>query len=325
MKVLITGITGLLGHQVGRSCHETGHTVVGLYRRSEMNLNLDYPIEWRYQDLRDEFFEEDLLDEIDAVIHCAADTRMGSGINQNQDALNVFAVAKLVDLGVTQKLSRFILISSSNTFEIGTKEKPGNEKSPLERSEKLFNYANSKIAAEMICRHAAKERGLHTVILNPTFMIGPSDSPSISSNKLIHYILRNKTIPKLNGSKNFVDLRDVSDACVAALSKGRRGENYILSNQLVTFEDLVNRVKSLQGTTATMIPIPDGLVKISGRVSSFFESAFRKPFNFNYKTAQLLLSTPYFSNAKAKKHLGFNPRPIDDTLKELVEEYKGRQ
>ncbi len=321
MRVLITGITGLLGGYIAKACYEEGHTIIGLHRRKNPNFNFNFPIEWRFQDLKDEIFNPNILDTIDAIIHCAADTRMGSSINQEQDLINIFAVAKLVDLACANEISRFILISSSNTFQVGTKQNPGTEKTPLLRNKQLFNYANSKIAAEMICRHAAKEQKLNTIILNPTFMIGGLKL-NVSSNKLIHYILKNQLLIKFNGAKNFVDIKDVAQAAVTALSKGRSGENYLLSNQLLSFAELIQKIKNLQGKEARIISIPNGVIKLAGSFLSFIEAAFRKPINFNRKTADLLLSEPYFTNVKAKEELDFNPRPLDDTLKDMVTVYE---
>ena len=76
MKILITGITGLLGNNTARILQSQGHSLRGLTRSAQKSA--------AFEGLDVEIIEGDILDPSDvlramkgceAVVHCAAETR----------------------------------------------------------------------------------------------------------------------------------------------------------------------------------------------------------------------------------------------------------
>ena len=108
MKVLITGITGLLGSIVAADVHAAGHEVIGVSRSNSKDM-FDFPVEIKVQDLADLPLSKTLLDHIDILIHCAANTNMGSLEDKEQSKINEGSVQELVSLAIAAKVKRFIL------------------------------------------------------------------------------------------------------------------------------------------------------------------------------------------------------------------------
>lgn len=316
MKVLITGITGLLGSLVAVAIYKAGHQVIGVSRRSSTSM-FDFPVEMKALDLTKLPLNESLLDNIDVVIHCAADTSMGSLPNQMQSKLNEASVQNLVDLAIRSKIQRFILVSSANTIVPGTKSKPGIESNKMQISTSNLNYVNSKIKAEAIVLEGVKKKGLKGIILNPTFILSPQNRKQ-SSNKLLNYGLNNSILFCPTGGKNFVDGRDVSHAIVSAIDKGQIGENYIISNKNYTYKEFFQLIVNEQNRKAKFLTIPAWTLRSFGRISSMVERLFRRPANFNRHSAQFLNSNHFYDHSKASNHLGYAPRPIVETIKEKI-------
>lgn len=139
MRVLVTGINGLLGKDIGNifSQNKT-YEVYGLGRAKCLNEKINY----RRVDLTD--FNElgNILDEIrpDIIIHCAAYTKLDD-CEKNQD------YARLMNIEVTEYLAgradRFVYISSDAVFS-GHK---GNYKED-EVSDAVNYYGYTKYAGE---------------------------------------------------------------------------------------------------------------------------------------------------------------------------------
>ena len=313
MKVLITGISGLLGSRVARDAYEAGYEIVGVSRNIS-NLKFEFPVKTKIQDLTDDTLRDDLLAGIDIVIRCAADTHMGSFHNPNQNLLNTKSVKNLIDSSIKFNVKRFILVSSANTCIPGVKNRPGTEENKLEVSSANLNYINSKIKAERIVLSAFQNNKLDVIIINPTFILNPLIDNQ-SSNKLLDYCLRNSILFYPRGGKNVVDARDVSKAIIVAINNGEVGGNYILSNKNYTYKEFFKLVLKEQKRRAILIPLPASLLLLFGGILTMIEYVTRTPINFNLNSAKLLNSNHYYDYSKAAKHLKFKPRDIHDTIK----------
>lgn len=317
MKVLITGISGLLGSMVARYAHMKGYEVVGVSRNNS-KLKFEFPVKIETLDLTESPLKNSLLFDIDIVIHCAANTSMGTLNNVEQNKLNTDSFQELIDLSIKAKVNRFILVSTANTCVPGNFQRPGNELNKMKISSSNLNYINTKIKAEHILQNAIQNFGLNGIIVNPTFILNPIGNFK-SSNKLLHYCLSKSILFYPKGGKNIVDARDVSEAIIATIKNGQVGENYILSNKNYTYKEFYKLVLKEQKRKAILIPLPAWLLLLTGGLSSLVERMFRKPLNFNLSSAKLLNSNHFYSHSKASEHLNYNPRPLHQTIKTKIQ------
>ena len=316
MKVLITGISGLLGKIVARDIYMAGYEVIGISRNKE-KLKFDFPVNIEVLDLTQNPPSESLLSNIDIVIHCAANTQMGSFRNSYQDDLNTKAVKELIEVAIKVKVQKFIFVSTANTCLPGNKYNPGNETNSLKHSSSNLNYINTKIKAEHIVQSAVK-KGLNGIIINPTFIINPLGNAK-SSNRLLDYCLKKSILFYPPGGKNIVDARDVSKAIINAIANGIVGEKYIISNENYTYKEFFKLVLMEQKRRAILIPIPSSLLLFMGGFATLIEYLIKKPLNFNLNSAKILNSNHYYDYSKAAQDLDFNPRNIQDTITTKLE------
>ena len=93
------------------------------------------------------------------------------------------------------------------------------------------------------------ERGLDTVIVYPTGIIGPHDTRGSLFGRLVRYVAKpwRKSMPLMRCGYDFVDVRDVARGLVAAWENGTAGEEYILSGSDVQLADAVRMMAPLVG------------------------------------------------------------------------------
>ena len=142
MKILVTGVSGQLGHDLAEELRSHGHEVIGVSSR-EMDL-LDPDAVRRCL----------IKASPDAVMHCAAYTAVDRA---EDDAENCFAVNYLGTKALTEACAeigcKLLFISTDYVFP-GDGERPWE---PDDETDPLNTYGRSKMLGEMAVRAAVKK------------------------------------------------------------------------------------------------------------------------------------------------------------------------
>ena len=113
--VFVTGATGFLGSYICRTLINEGFTIKGLKRKtSSMDLVHDIKdkIEWVIGDILDIPFLEEILGEVDGVIHSAAMISFNPKEKDRMMKVNVEGTANLVNVCLALGVPRFVQVSS---------------------------------------------------------------------------------------------------------------------------------------------------------------------------------------------------------------------
>lgn len=320
MKVFITGISGLLGKHVARTCIHNGYHISALVRNKKINNDLPN-VSFCHGDLSDENTLTEYLDATDVIIHCAADTSMFARRNKKQEQTNITGLKNIIESAKKTNVKRFIYISSANTILHGNAGNPGKESAKLNVKNSRLPYINSKILAEEILLNEFRLNNFPVVIINPTFILGPEDFKP-SSGKMILAAIKKQLFFYPSGGKNIVDVRDLAQVIVNAVSMARLGENYLVCNENISYKELVQKVGKYAHLNIPGTQLPDFLGRIIGSVGTFAEYLTGKSFAVNHKTIKLSFENHYYSAEKAKNELGFSPRSIDQTIQDTVNWFK---
>jgi dihydroflavonol-4-reductase len=173
-------------------------------------------------------------------------------------------------------------------------------------------YVNSKHEAELeAMRMAAK--GLDVVIVNPSFVLGPDD-PTRTSMGLVRRFCLGQIPVYVAGALNVVDVRDVATGHLLADEKGVTAERYILSGRNFTLDRLFADLARISGIDPPAAKVPLRVALAGADAASRVGLRFGSP--EEVRSASLWWT---YRNTKAKRELGFAPRPHEQTLEDAVQ------
>jgi dihydroflavonol-4-reductase len=118
---------------------------------------------------------------------------------------------------------------------------------------------------------------------------------------------------------NLVDVRDLADGILRAGERGRSGERYILGGDNVPLRQLLPVLEKASGRPMPKKAVPAPIALAAGFMAEFFADRVTgsTPATTLEGVRVALRSAP-FDSSKARRELGYSPRPIDEALAEAV-------
>jgi len=319
MKVLLTGVTGLLGGHILKELVNRKIDVKCLYRNSIPEYLSKYnQVEFVQGDVTNYASLENAIKECTIIIHAAADTSVLPTFSKKRMEINVGGTENLIKLALKNNIDRFIYVGTANIFQSGTAEKPGNETTLNTSYKGLPQYIITKNIAHNLIEKAVKEDGLQAIITTPCYMLGENDFKP-SSGKMVQTIIDGKLAFSSSGGKNVIYTKDAAIAICNSLHMGRIGETYILGNQNISYRDLFDKIAHFANKKAPKYNVPNFPIKFFGFLGNCKEVLFRKTPLFNLHLAIAATKTNYFDASKAVKELDLPQTPIDTTIKNTVD------
>lgn len=194
---------------------------------------------------------------------------------------------------------------------------PVDEGAPPDLSDMPGPYTRSKHRAEHAALAAAKA-GLDVVVVNPTVPIGPGDRNMTPPATMLALFLDGGSPFYLDCVLNLVDVRDLATGIMLAADHGRSGERYILGGENIPLRQLLPQLEALSGRRMPRRTIPSAVALSTGIISEWlFKLTGAKPIASSEAVRIALRSAP-FDSQKARRELGYAPRPIGDALADAV-------
>ncbi|NRT69605.1 nucleoside-diphosphate-sugar epimerase [Clostridium beijerinckii] len=277
-----------------------------------------------------EFIQTDLTSDInwieavtDAnyVIHVASPTpatRPDDGDEMVKMAVD--GTLRVMKAAKAAGVKRVVLTSASGAVLSGHKSHPEifTEEDWTDLSGNIDAYQRSKTMAELAAWEFAKKENMELSAVNPVAVMGPVLGQDFShSNQIIRAMLKGDMPFLLNIGFDYVDVRDVAELHLLAMTcPEAAGERFIATTgENLTYKEEAKILQRYLGSTAKKVStkaLPDFMIKFM----AIFKKDLRMPATF-------LGQNTACSNAKAKKLLGWQPRPAEEaivaTAKSMIE------
>ena len=317
MKYFVTGATGFVGSHVTRQLLEAGHEVVVVVRTPTKAKSLaDLGAIVHQGDVTEKESMRLPMQGVDGVFHIAGwykigvkDKREGESINV-QGTRNVLELMK--ELGIAKGVYTSTLAVNSDThgkLVDETYHYTGPQLSEYDRTKWVAHY---EVADPMIAA------GLPLVIVMPGVIYGPEDTSSIRTT-FIQYLQRKLPIIPAQSAYSWAHVDDIARGHILAMEQGTIGGTYIIAGPTHTFVDAMHIAQKITGVPAPRIQAAPSVMKAMSAAMSVVEKFVPVPADYSSEYLRISAGVTYIgNNAKAQKELGYQPRPLEEGLKETL-------
>ena len=261
MKVLVTGGAGFIGSHIAEYFAEAGHTVrildnlvTGFLRNIPQYKN----IEFIQGDICDSSAVEKAVSGMDCVFHEAALVSVPLSCEKPVEAFQVNTLGTLNVLQACVKfgVNKFVTASSAAVYG----NNPILPKSEVMYPEPASPYAISKLDGEYLAKMFYEDHGLRTTCLRYFNVYGPRQDPKSPYAAVIPIFLERAKAGKdltIYGdglqSRDFVHIKDVVRANVAALEYGDGQVFNVAMGKSVTVLELAKNIIELTGSSSKIV------------------------------------------------------------------------
>lgn len=322
-SALVTGSSGHIGGAVVRALLGRGFRVRGLDLASPPEGFLPYSerFEPRIGDVCDGRVVREAARGVDAVFHLAMKhVQHVSGADAERELTNIAVEGLRSAVEATRDNPGASLIYTSTAGAVGETRDAARPRTEEDwNDDPVTPYAKAKIAAE---RWLWENVGnVRAVALLPGMTIGPLDPHESASNGRIEQMYRRAWIPFwFSGGLNVLDVRDLADAQIAALERGKSGQRYLVGGHNLTFRELAALLRDLRnGSGSPPLRVPDrALVRAVGLYERVAKLGGQKPFVTARQVEKRMGAYAYVDNSRARADLGFVPRPLEESIVDLL-------
>ncbi|RNL80126.1 NAD-dependent epimerase/dehydratase family protein [Nocardioides marmorisolisilvae] len=320
MKVAVTGAAGFLGLNLLAALLDAGHDVLALDRAPATipaGAHGDGLLRWAAVDILDEDAVVAALDDIEVVYHLVALI----SLRQEDPAtwrVNTEGVACVARAALRAGVRRVVHCGSLASFDYYS-DIIVHEGTARATAAHLPVYHRSKYQGEVELLKVVDD-GLDAVICNPTGIYGPRDHAGRLSrmNQGILDSAAGRLPASVRGYFDMVDVRDVAAGFLLAAEHGRSGHNYLLGGHRHALVDVQIMAARLVGRSGPRFEMP---LKALKRIAPVLDPIARRfgSDSFGPGTIEAIALSPIVNHAKATTELGYAPRPLEETLGDLVD------
>jgi len=314
MKYFVTGATGFIGGEVVRQLIAAGHTVVAVVRSPEKAQALkNLGVEIHQGDITDKASLRAPMTGADGVFHIAAWYKLGARDTSVAEKINVQGTRNVLELMQELNIPKGVYTSTVAVFS-DTRGKVVDETYQFS-GKHISEYDRTKWAAHYEVALPMIKAGLPLVIVLPGAVYGPGDT-SLIGETFTQY-LKGK-LPMLPKQTTFCwsHVEDTARGHLLAMEKGTPGESYIIAGPCHTFEATFEIAATITDIPAPRLRIPPAAIKSMAALMGVIGKVVPLPPTYTAETLRVTAGATYTaSNAKARRDLGFDPRPLDEGLR----------
>lgn len=322
----ITGINGFLGRTIAETLLRNGHEVYGL-RMPGDKKNLIEGVTYYLGDVSKSYtltpFARTAADKEAILIHCAGLVSIASE-NPELWKVNVDGTRNIVNLCEKYHIYKLVYVSSVHAIPERKWGETIKETSQFSAALVERAYGKSKAEATLYVKQAARH-GLPASIVHPSGIIGPGDCSGSYMTELLRFCTQHGMPFAVGGGYDFVDVRDVADGIIRCADEETSGESYILSNEYITVKRMLDTLSEYTGKRKTWGSVPLRWVERFAPICEKIFSVLGLPDLITPYSIYTLGSNGHFSHEKAERRLGYKPRPIEETLADIVEWIKEKK
>ena len=326
MKVLVTGATGYVGHNLALALAQNGEEVNILVRNPGSTFIPRHPaINIFRGDITEKNSILPAIKGCEKVFHTAALVQYFTSNPSTLFDINVEGTRHVLDAALQTGVKKFVFTSTAGVVGPSL-NKPMSEADP--RIAGFDNdYELSKYLAEKLVVDYAGQ-GLFTAIATATKVYGPGiETHSISVNSVIWRFIKDKICfcPKpADYVSNYVFINDLVRGHIQVSERGRKGEKYILGGENLSYTEFFKSLRTATGIKGKLLPVTKNIAALYGGWHFIQSKLYRREPFFTAKSVNQIYCNKSFSSSKAMEELGYIITPFARGAQQTVRFLKNK-
>ena len=316
---LVVGANGFLGSHVTRELVAGGAQVRAMVRPTANTRSIDDLQVTRFHgDVFDTDAVHEAMDGVDDVYYCVVDTRAWLRDPSPLFRTNVEGLRNVLDVAVKEpSLRRFVFTSTYAT--VGRRHGHVATEEDIVDPRGLTPYVQSRVEAENLVMRYMAEAGLPAVAMCVSTTYGSGDWGRTPHGAFIAGAVFGKLPFLMNGIQlEVVGVDDAARAMVLAAERGRVGERYLVSERMIGLNDVVRIVADEAG-----VPPPQRTISVPTLYALAAMGTLRarltgKDAELSLKSVRMMRAEADVDSGKAKRELGWQPRPVEESIREAA-------
>lgn len=322
MRALVIGASGHIGNAVVRALLDRKYEVTACGRRSTPPVNLaGLPVRYSPGDADEARQLERWIAGHDIVIDAAGPYPVSAFLLTSQAVQDPIAHAERRTRWLIEALykhdARLAYISSFVTL---ARPRTRAQRLQAQMMRLVHPYFEVKELIESQIVDAAR-RGLHAVIVNPTYCLGPWDLRD-PRRCLIPVLLRGEVPASFDQMLDAVDVRDVAAGLIAATEAGRYAEPIMLRGHEISTRQLYSSVCEIAGVAPPRISTSTGLAFAGAYWMEVMLGMMGQETPVPSAAIMLTAAFDFLIPSNRLQELGITPRPLRETLTDAITWYR---
>ena len=313
MRYFITGATGFIGGEVARQLVARGDEVVALVRAPERAAALaQMGVTLAAGDVTDLASVRAPMAGVDGVFHIAGWYKIGARDTRPGAAINVAGTRNVLetmrDLGIRKGVYTSTVAIFGDTHG-QVPDETYHFDGPF-----LSEYDRTKWQAHYDVAEPLMRAGLPLVIVLPGLVYGPGDTSAIHET-LASYVRRRLPMIPRGAAYCWGYVEDIARGHLLAMDRGQAGEEYIIAGEVATLEQALAIAQRTTGIPAPRVRLAPRMMRASSALVRPFEGLLGLEGTYTAEGLRVAAGVTYLgSNAKARRELGYDPRPLAEGL-----------
>ena len=316
---LVIGANGFLGSHVTRQFVAGGAEVRAMVREGANTLSIDDLELTRFHgDVFDTATVRAAMDGVDDVYYCVVDARAWLRDTAPLFRTNVEGLRNVLDVAVKEPgLRRFIFTSTYAT--VGRRHGHVATEDDVIASRGLTPYVQSRVQAENLVMRYVAEAGLPAVAMCVSTTYGTGDWGGTPHGAFIAGAVFGKLPFLMNGIQlEVVGVDDAARAMILAAEHGRIGERYLVSERMFALNDVVRIAADEVGVPPPQRAISVPVLYAMAAAGSLKAWLTGKDAQLSLASVRMMRSEADVDSGKAKRELGWQPRPVEESIREAA-------
>jgi nucleoside-diphosphate-sugar epimerase len=252
----------------------------------------------------------------DGVFHIAGWYKIGARDQRDGARINIDGTRNVLELMRELGIPKGVYTSTVAVFSDTHGRMP--DESYRYDGPHITEYDRTKWVAHYEVAEPLVRAGLPLVTVLPGLVYGPGDTSSVRTN-FIRYLQRKlPLLPKVTAFC-WAHVDDIAGAHILAMTRGKPGQSYIIAGPRHTFIEAMTLAERITGVPAPRLRASPGMLRAMAGFMGVVEKVLPLPESYTAEGLRVTAGVTYLGdNARARRELGYAPRPLADGLAETL-------